>query len=192
MRLCPESVGLLLQSFVGGEAGLFRVSQLADRVFRFSISCKVVGFVVYHLRSYSYSVFKAYLHLWNSGGPNWFIEWQRYSEEESKSWTLVSHRRSSAAPLASMSRVPALSDANLVPLGHQKRSVRAPAGLKQRHSIFDRVSRKSALSYANLVPLGHQKRCLTYNSCPIDPPPPPFNAREALDRKQQYIMNIIV
>jgi hypothetical protein len=140
MRLCPESVGLLLQSFVGGEAVLFRVSQLADRVFRFSISCKVVGFAVYHLRSYSCSVFKAYLHLWNFGGPNWFIEWQRYSVEESKSWKLVSHHRSSPAPFATMSRKPALSGANLVPLGHQKRSVRAPAGLMQRLSVFDRIS----------------------------------------------------
>jgi hypothetical protein len=103
MRLCPDSVGLLLQSFVGGEADLFRVSQLADRVFRFSVSYKVVGFAVYHLRSYSCSVFKAYLHLWNSGGPNWFIEWQRYSAEESNSWKLVSHRRSSPAPNANVS-----------------------------------------------------------------------------------------
>jgi hypothetical protein len=102
MRLCLDSVGLLLQSFVGGKAGLFKVSQLADRVFRFSISCKVVGFAVYQLRSYSCSVFKAYLHLWNSGGPNWFIEWQRYSAEESNSWKLVSHRRSSPAPFATV------------------------------------------------------------------------------------------
>jgi hypothetical protein len=142
MRLCPDSVGLLLQSFVGGEAGLFRVSQLADRVFRFSISCKVVGFAVYHLHSYSCSVFKAYLHLWNSGGPNWFIEWQRYSAEESNSWKLVSHRRSSPAPYANMSRKPALSGANLVPLGHRQRSVHAPEGLMQmqRRSVFDRIS----------------------------------------------------
>jgi hypothetical protein len=45
-----------------------------------------------------------------------------------------------------MSRKPALSGANLVPLGHQKRSIRAPAGLKQRHSVFDRISFPFALS----------------------------------------------
>jgi hypothetical protein len=140
MRLCSESMGLPLQSFVGGEACFFRVSQLADLVFRFLISCKIVGFAVYRLRSYSCSVFKAYLHLWNSGGPNWFIEWQRYSMEESKSWKLVSHRRSSPAPFANMARKPALSGANLVPLGRQMRSVRASTGLKQRQSVFDQIS----------------------------------------------------
>jgi hypothetical protein len=45
-----------------------------------------------------------------------------------------------------MSRKPALSGANLAPLGYQKRSVRAPAGLKQRLSVFDRISFPFALS----------------------------------------------
>jgi hypothetical protein len=85
-------------------------------------------------------VFKAYLHLWNSGGPNWFIEWQRFSEEESKSWKLVSHRRSSPAPFANIARKPALSGANLVPLGRPLRTGRSSSGLKQRHSVFDRIS----------------------------------------------------
>jgi hypothetical protein len=133
-------VGLLLQSSVGGEAGLFRVSQLADRVFRFLLSCRIVGFAVYRLRSYSCSMFKAYLHLWNSGGPNWFIEWQRYSVEESKSWKLVSHRCSSLASFAKMARKPALSGANSVPLGRPMRYDRSSSGLKQRHSVFDRIS----------------------------------------------------
>jgi hypothetical protein len=82
--------GFLLQSFISGDANLFWVSQLSDQVFRFLLSCKNVGFAVYRLLSYSCSVFKAYLHLWNSSGPNWIIEWQHYSEEELKSWKLVS------------------------------------------------------------------------------------------------------
>jgi hypothetical protein len=133
-------VGLLLQSFIGGVTDLFRVLPLSDRVFRFSLSCKNVGFVVYRLRSYSCSVFKAYLHLWNSGGPNWIIEWQRFSEEESKSWKLVSHRRSSPVSFADIVRKPALSGANLVPLGRPNRPERSSLGLKQRHSVFDRIS----------------------------------------------------
>ena len=140
LRLCSESVGLLLQSFIGGVTDLFRVLPLSDRVFRFSLSCKNVGFVVYRLRSYSCSVFKAYLHLWNSGGPNWIIEWQRFSEEESKSWKLVSHRRSSPVSFADIVRKPALSGANLVPLGRPNRPERSSLGLKQRHSVFDRIS----------------------------------------------------
>jgi hypothetical protein len=68
LRLCSESVGLLLQSFIGGAAILFRVSPLLNRVFRFSFSCKNVGFAVYRLRSYSCPVFKAYqpMELWRS------------------------------------------------------------------------------------------------------------------------------
>jgi hypothetical protein len=128
-------VGLLLQSFIGGAADLFRVSPLSDRVFRFSLSCKNVGFTVYRLRSYSCSVFKAYLHLWNSGGPNWIIEWLCYSEEESKSWKLVSHRRSSPVSFADIVRKPALSGANLVPLGRPERPRRSSLRIKQRHSV---------------------------------------------------------
>jgi hypothetical protein len=33
LRLCAESVGFLLQSFIGGSTELFRVSPLLDRVF---------------------------------------------------------------------------------------------------------------------------------------------------------------
>jgi hypothetical protein len=45
-------------------------------------------------------------------------------------------------PRMRMSRYPALSGANLVPLGHRQRSVRAPEGLMQmqRRSVFDRIS----------------------------------------------------
>jgi hypothetical protein len=140
LRLCSESVGLLLQSFIGGDADLFRVLPLSDRVFRFLLSCKSVGFAVYRLRSYFCSVFKAYLHLWNSGGPNWIIEWQCYSEEESKSWKLVSHRRSSPVSFADIVRKPALSGAHLVPLGRPVSPRRSSLRLKQWHSVFDRIS----------------------------------------------------
>jgi hypothetical protein len=63
LRLCEESVGLLLQSFIGGSAKLFRISPLSNRVFRFSLSCKDVGFAVYRRHSFICSTFKAYLHL---------------------------------------------------------------------------------------------------------------------------------
>jgi hypothetical protein len=133
-------VGFLLQSFIGGATDLFKVSPLSDRVFRFSLSCKDVGFTVYQLRSYACSTFKAYLHLWNSGSPNWIKEWQRFSEEESKSWKLVSYRRSSPVSFADVVRKPALSGANLVPLGRPDRPKRSSSSLRQRYSVFDRIS----------------------------------------------------
>jgi hypothetical protein len=87
-------------------------------------------------------MFKAYLHLWNSSSPNWIIEWQRFSEEESKSWKLVSHRHSLPVLFADIVRKPALSGANLVPLGRPDRLGRSSSRLKQRHSVFDRISRE--------------------------------------------------
>jgi hypothetical protein len=135
-RLCEESVGLLLQSLIGGSAKLFRPLQLSDRVFRFSLSCKEVGFAVYRRHSFSCSSFKAYLHLWNSGGPNWIKEWQLFLEDESNSWTIVSCGRSVKASFADVARSSVLSGANLVPLGGQVRS----GGLKPRSSVFNRIS----------------------------------------------------
>jgi hypothetical protein len=135
-RLCEESVGLLLQSFIGGSAKLFRTLQLSDRVFRFSLSCKEVGFAVYRRHSFNCSSFKAYLHLWNYGGPNWIKEWQLFSDEESCSWTLVSRGCTQKASFADIVRSPVLSGANLVPLG----GLVGAGRLQPRFSVFNRIS----------------------------------------------------
>jgi hypothetical protein len=140
LRLCAESVGFLLQSFIGGSAELFRISPLSDRVFLFLLSCKDVDFAVYRRHSFICSSFKVYLHLWNSGGPNWIKEWQLYSDEESSSWTLVSRRRNSQASFADVVRKPALSSANLVPLGGPVRAGLLSSGMHQRSSVFNRIS----------------------------------------------------
>jgi hypothetical protein len=139
-RLCEESVGLLLQSFIGGSAKLFRISSLSDRVFRFSLSCKDVGLAVYRRHSFICSSFKAYLHFWNSGGPNWIKEWQLFTEEESSSWTLVSRGRNLKASFADIVRKPALSGANLVPLGGQVRAGFLPSSMQHRSSVFNQIS----------------------------------------------------
>jgi hypothetical protein len=135
-RLCEDSVGFMLQSCIGGFAKLFRTLQLSDRVFRFSLSCKDVGFAVYRRHSFSCSSFKASFHLWNSGGPNWIKEWHLFSDEELNSWTLVSRGRSAKASFADIARPSVLSGANLVPLGGQAKTGRA----KPRSSVFNRIS----------------------------------------------------
>jgi hypothetical protein len=140
MRLNTELVGFLLQSFIGGAADLFRVSLLSDRAFRFSLSCKNVGFVVYRLRSYVYLSFKAYLHLWNSSGPNWIREWQLFSEEESKSWKVVSRHRNKFVSSADIVRKPVLSGANSVPLGRPVIFGPSFSTMRQRSSVFDWIS----------------------------------------------------
>jgi hypothetical protein len=62
IKLSPESVGFILQSFIGGNASAFKISVLSDIVFRISVSCKSVGFSIYNLRSYECNSFKAYLY----------------------------------------------------------------------------------------------------------------------------------
>lgn len=42
-KLCPISVGLILQATIGGVASEFRVFQLDSRVFHFSVASNLVG-----------------------------------------------------------------------------------------------------------------------------------------------------
>jgi hypothetical protein len=73
-KLDPVSVGHLLQAAFGGFARGFKVLSLADRVFRFTVSSKDVGFHIYNSRCIVRPEFKAFFNLWNSGGPNWNYE----------------------------------------------------------------------------------------------------------------------
>lgn len=66
----------------------FKVLQLSDRVFRFSMFSKQMGFSDYNLKSFACDNFKAYFHLWNSGGPNWAHEFDAYCSEEDSSWNV--------------------------------------------------------------------------------------------------------
>lgn len=51
-RLSLDSVSTILNATLGGVLDEFRPVQLADRVFKFSVSCKSVGFHIYNLWSY--------------------------------------------------------------------------------------------------------------------------------------------
>lgn len=51
----------------------------------------VLQFMVWDLMSVNP---KAYMHLWNPGGPNWLKELQLFHEEEDNSWNLVSRKKS--------------------------------------------------------------------------------------------------
>lgn len=93
-KLCPATVGLLLQATLGGLAEDFDVVHLSVRVFRFSVSSRLVGFHVLKLRSFECSSFKIFFHLWSNGGPQWVREWKMFCAEEESSWTTV--RNSSA------------------------------------------------------------------------------------------------
>ncbi|KAG0525937.1 hypothetical protein BDA96_06G101200 [Sorghum bicolor] len=77
---------------IGGSAPDFDVTPLGDRVFRFSISSKWVGFHIVSLRSFDCLDYKIFFHLWGRGGPNWRQEWTLFCAEEDASWTKVQNR----------------------------------------------------------------------------------------------------
>ena len=71
-KLClsPESVGFILQATLGGITADLSVLALSDRVFRFSVSSRLVGFHIFKRPSFVCSAFKVFFHLWSNGGPN--------------------------------------------------------------------------------------------------------------------------
>jgi hypothetical protein len=77
-KLNSVSVGHLLQAALGGLAADFEVLQLADRVFRFSVSSMAVGFHIYNLGSIERKEFRVFFNLWNRGGPNWKHEFRLF------------------------------------------------------------------------------------------------------------------
>ena len=62
-RLSDESVGLALESCLGGSAADLAVHLLRDRVYRFLVSSRQVGFMVLALKSVSCKDFKFLSHL---------------------------------------------------------------------------------------------------------------------------------
>jgi len=88
-RLTEDSVSLALQSCLGGLASKFHVVELSHNHFRFSVSCKAVGFHVYALRRFIGETFDVYFYLFNNGVPHWEREKRLWEEEEAKKWTLV-------------------------------------------------------------------------------------------------------
>jgi hypothetical protein len=88
-RLTEDSVSLALQSCLGGRAAGFHVQFLSTNHFRFSVSCKQVGFHVYRLRRVITSQFDVYFHLWSNGMPNWEREKRLWEEEQEKEWSTV-------------------------------------------------------------------------------------------------------
>ena len=91
-RLTEDSVSLALQSCLGGRAAGFHVQFLSTNHFRFSVSCKQVGFHVYHLRRVITSQFDIYFHLWSNGTPNWEREKRLWEEEQEREWSTVLYK----------------------------------------------------------------------------------------------------
>jgi hypothetical protein len=138
-KLNSVSVGHLLQAALGGLAKDFEVLQLADRVFRFSVSSMAVGFHIYNLGSIERKEFKAFFNLWNRGGPNWKHEFRLFLDEEAASWSMV--RVKNSPSYADVVKLP-LTGANAVPI---RNLARPPGGaqhaVRAGSSVFNRLGR---------------------------------------------------
>ncbi|KAL6646715.1 hypothetical protein ACP70R_015409 [Stipagrostis hirtigluma subsp. patula] len=93
IKLSESSVGVLLQAAIGGSATGFRVLLLRDRVFRFSVNSKQLGFFVYGLRKIVNRHFVLFFHLWGNGGPNWKREFMAWQQEQSDEWMRISNKK---------------------------------------------------------------------------------------------------
>lgn len=71
IKLDAHSVGLILQSCLGGIAFDFCVQHLSGWMYQFMVSSKDVGFLIYRLKSFSCIEFEVFFSLWGAGGPNW-------------------------------------------------------------------------------------------------------------------------
>jgi hypothetical protein len=93
-RLDANSVNNALKSCIGDDEAEFHVTQIRERVFKFSVFSHVVGFMVYNLRSYACPSFQCHFHLWGFGGPNLQREFALWTSEEQSNWISVSHWKS--------------------------------------------------------------------------------------------------
>jgi hypothetical protein len=63
-HLTEDSVSLLLEATIGGEASRFHVIQLSPRVFKFLVNSKPVGIYIRRLFSFECKSFKLFFHFW--------------------------------------------------------------------------------------------------------------------------------
>jgi hypothetical protein len=105
-QLNEVSVALALQSCLGGLALDYQVSFQSHNHFRFTVSCKLVGFEIYKLHRFIGRSFDVYFHLWSNGAPHWEREKRLWEEEEEKLWSMVlSKRQKREAKKASLKSV---------------------------------------------------------------------------------------
>jgi hypothetical protein len=91
-QLNEDSVAIALQSCLGGLAQHYCVSFQSHNHFRFTVSCKKVGFAIYKLRRFIGTSFDVYFHLWSSGAPHWEREKRLWEAEEARKWEKVMSR----------------------------------------------------------------------------------------------------
>lgn len=96
IRLNEDSVSLLLQASIGGVAKEFCVSHLSGWMFKFVVSCKEVGFLIYKLKQFTCKQYSIFFFLWGKGGPNWRRDYALWCQEQEAEWTTVGAKKSYA------------------------------------------------------------------------------------------------
>lgn len=96
IRLNEDSMGLILQSCLGGIAKDFNVFHLSGWMFSFSVSCKNVGFMIKNLKHFASKSFAIFFFLWSDGGSNWRKDYALWCQEEDAKWTTVGSKKSYA------------------------------------------------------------------------------------------------
>jgi hypothetical protein len=85
-RLDDLNVCLALSACLGCAFDEIYLSRLSDRVFKFSVCSKVVGFLLHNLKMFVCKHFVCHFHLWGQGGPNWQRELSRWQFEQEAEW----------------------------------------------------------------------------------------------------------
>lgn len=110
IHLDNNSVGLILQSVLGGKALEFRVLHQSSWIFRFWISSKNVGLVVCCLDNFVCKEFALFFSLWRDGGPDYIKEKMKWDLEQEAQWHTVSRTsKRSYADVAAMPSTPSAS-----------------------------------------------------------------------------------
>jgi hypothetical protein len=174
-KLDSVAVGHLLQAVLGGFAKGFNVSQLADRVFRFAVSSKVVGFHIYNSKCIDRPEFKDFFNLWNFGGPNWAYEYRLFLQEENANWWFVKGKKKIS--FANIVKLPPLTGANAIPIHRRKLFPRSPGNLEApRLSVFKRLGTSSRVR-------GSQNSVIAKSSgIPMNNPPHRFSSSVSFPR----------
>ncbi|TVU13907.1 hypothetical protein EJB05_37343, partial [Eragrostis curvula] len=97
IRINEDSASMILQSCLGGQAKDFRVSLLRDWCFRFSVSCKDIGFMVYRLGSVITKHFALFFALWSNGGPDSIRQKKIWDTIQDEEWHVVCNSKKSYA-----------------------------------------------------------------------------------------------
>ncbi|KAL6641569.1 hypothetical protein ACP70R_019750 [Stipagrostis hirtigluma subsp. patula] len=180
-RITDNSVSNLLQALLGGNAFSFNVVPLGDRVFRFSVASKAVGFFIYNIfKSFECEIFKIKINLWGQGGPH-PSEYKNWEKEEQSQWVEVKGKKGKLASYADVVRQnqQKFSGANAVPVAKASSTVPVHQAFNRiadsipKKSVFDRISfpRKSVFDRLSEVAAGSSRQLQISNSVNVQTQP---------------------